>query len=139
MHKLRGLARQHQTVMRYGFVGGLAFAIEYGSFFVFFTALSWSVIPANVASFLLGLVTSFTLQRYWTFRHPSQIYSKSVPHQFTLYAILAGVNLLISTVLIKLLQHAGLDPRLGKIAIMFLIISWNYYIFNKTIFIKKRK
>jgi len=136
MDRVRDLIEKHETIMRYLFAGSMAFVIEYCSFLIFYSLDGREVIPANIISFSLGLITSFTMQRYWTFMHPTRKYTKRVSYQFILYAVLAIINLFISTLLIKVLQKMGIDPRFGKIIAMCLIIFWNYYILNKSIFLK---
>lgn len=116
----------------YVIAGGCAFALEYSLFNLLFYVFAQNIIIANSASFLLGLLTSFILNKNFVF--------KSVAHnaagQFIKYCLLAGFNLLVSGLLIKLLINLGIPPFIAKGLVIGMIAVWNYSIFNKLIFKK---
>ena len=112
--------------------GGLAAVTEYSSFFVLFNIAHLFLIGSNVASFLMGFVVSFTLNRSWLFKS-----NGGIKRQLTSYLILAVVNLVISNLLLLTLVHVLTLPVLiAKIISMILIAMWNYVFFSKLIFKK---
>lgn len=123
---------KYASLVRYLVSGGSAFAAEYVSFLLLYAVLSAQLYVANTLSFCLGLAISFTLNRVWTFREGN--YKRAARHQFAMYAVLAACNVVLTNVIIGLLDRAGLDPRLGKIACMFFIVCWNFFIFRYVIF-----
>jgi putative flippase GtrA len=118
---------------RYLLVGGSAFLVEYGSFFILYQLFNFQIYVANSISFCLGLLISFLFNRGWAFK-PTQSYKMHVHHQLAAYISLAFFNLVMTNVIIGGLKAAGLDPRLGKIAAMFFVAAWNFLIFRALIF-----
>lgn len=109
--------------------GGLAAITEYILFIVLVLWISLDPVIAQPISFSAGLVTSYGLNRAWVFGTNKRIFG-----EFIKYGILAVINLFVGTVLIVLLDSIGLQVLIAKIAVMVLIASWNYIIFNKYIF-----
>jgi putative flippase GtrA len=124
------------TTAKYIAAGASAFLGEYATFVVFYKFLGLKVVIANILSFCVGLVISFSAQRSWTFRHKERAYTKKVGHQLRLFITLSLANLLISTYSIQFLSNQGLNPLFGKICIMIAIALWNFGIFNRSIFSK---
>lgn len=118
--------------IRFLIVGGFTFVVDYGSFFILFTALNEALYVANSISFTLGLITSFSLNRAWTFSNNN--FAKRVSHQFGSYLVLALTNLLMSNVFVGLLRHIGVNPRIGKIITIAVISIWNFFMYKKFIF-----
>ncbi len=124
-----------KPVVRYLFSGGSAFLTEYAVFLVLFSGLSVWLYAANSLSFFAGLIVSFTLNRSWTFKQDN--FKRSARQQMTMYALMAAFNLAAINVLIGLLDHLGLDPRIGKIVVMVAVAAWNFVIFRSIVFVKK--
>jgi putative flippase GtrA len=113
--------------------GGVgAFLLEYSSFYGLYYGLKWPLYVANSFSFILGLLTSFSLNRLWTFRHKS--YHKKTGHQFSLYVGLALTNLLLTNILVQSFVHFGINPKIGKLVAMVITSVWNYALFKMVIF-----
>lgn len=126
--------RLHIKFAKFLLVGGLAAITEYGSFLFFIGPLRLQVIIANVVSFCLGLLVSFSLNRSWVF-----IVMEEAKKQFVRYLVLALINLCISTFSIWVLtEEVGMPAAYGKVVMMVVIAVWNFVIFSKFIFkIKK--
>ena len=111
--------------------GGIAATTEYTSFLLLHK-VGLLLFYANALSFSCGLVISFLLNKHWVFSHKGA-YSK----QFVMYATLAVINLIISSVVIVLLVHVfNLPPLVAKLCVMVMVASWNFIIFQKVIFKK---
>jgi len=122
-----------QSLAKYLIAGVGAFLVEYGSFYGMYFGLKWPLWVANSISFGLGLLTSFWLNRLWTFGHKS--YSKKTAHQLGFYTGLALINLLLTNLLVIGLKHfAAVDPKYGKLAAMVITSLWNYILFKAIIF-----
>jgi putative flippase GtrA len=124
-----------KRLIHYLVAGGTAFVVEYGSFLVFYYGLHMSAVIANTISFILGLATSFTLNRFWVFGHKKQ--NRRVSHQLSIYAIVGGANLLITDTAIHYMVHAGIPAFIDKILLVMLVACWNFVIFKKFIFAHK--
>jgi putative flippase GtrA len=125
----------------YGVVGVLAFASEYFSFIIIIHALttSYSLLVAQSISFSLGLIVSFTGNRFFSFNDASRSYTHNIKRQVGMYLVLAGINLLLSNIVIQLLVNVFLiTPPISKLIVMSMVVLWNYIIFNKLIFKSER-
>lgn len=111
-------------------VGGGSAALELGAFQLLVLAGA-PLVPANVASFVIGLLASFVGYRLWSFAGDHTL---PVGRQFVAYVALALFNLLASSTLIRLLVTAGLLPIVAKACCMGLIATWNYLLLNRLIF-----
>ena len=120
--------------LKFIFAGGLAAAVE----FLGYTALlavGLSPIIANGLSFTLALILSFSMNYVWVFRSNAQ-----VKYTFVKYFLLAIINLLIGSAIIKVLIYdIHVDEFLAKIIVMGMIALWNYIIYSKFLFIESKK
>lgn len=116
---------------RYLTSGGLSFAIEFAIFMIL-VHFKTSLVLANTASFMAGLLASFFLHKLWSFAGEQQHQTKD---QFVSYALLAIVNLLLSNVIIYwLVDVVSIPKQIAKILVMAIIVCWNYAILGKFIF-----
>jgi len=124
---------QRKSLSKFLVSGLTAFAVEYGSFYEFYVGLHWHLYLANSLSFILGLLTSFTLNRQWTFGHGID-YKKKTTHQFGYYALLAAINFALTNLIVELLATVTVNPRFGKLIAMVITSLWNYTLFKRVIF-----
>jgi putative flippase GtrA len=94
----------------------------------------WYVYSAGIA-FILGLLVSFTLQKFWAFQHAD---TNRIHVQFAAYTALQIVNLAIDTAGIYLLvEYFGLWYILAQVFLLAVISVWTYFIFNRVLFRQK--
>ncbi len=120
------------SFVRYVLVGGVAFVIEYASFYALFIGLGMMLVVANALSFCLGLLTAFLLNRAWVFG--THDYSKKAVHQFGFYITLAGINLLLTLAIVAVLKRLGVEPTIGKLLAMVITSSWNFILLKLLVF-----
>lgn len=109
--------------------GGAAAITEY-SLFIVLKSSGLTIIIANSLSFLGGLIVSFSINKLWVFSAKGE-----TPRQFSLYFILAAINLNISNLLVLLLvDKIGVKALVAKLIVMAAIALWNYFFFSKLIF-----
>ncbi|MCA9301703.1 GtrA family protein, partial [Candidatus Saccharibacteria bacterium] len=120
------------SVFRYLVSGGTAFTIEYGSFLALFYLLKFGSITSNTVSFILGLLTSFLLNRLWVFSGDN--YQHSSSRQLFSYIILALFNLLLTNVAMIYVVNLGIGAYIAKVILIVMVASWNYIIFKTLIF-----
>lgn len=131
MHSLR---RNNTVVAKYALVGGTSFLFEYSTFIFALNRLHLGVLAANTISFCVGLITSFSAQRYWTFSHPESKYNKRIHHQFALYLVLAIVNFAISTLMVLAIVWLTHNKLLAKLLSVIVVALWNYFVMRQKIF-----
>lgn len=122
---------------KYLVAGCAAFAAEYLSFYVMISSFGVALYVANTLSFCIGLMTSFLLNRLWTFG--GKQYSKGASHQLSFYIILATANLMLTNLLVAIFTNAGINPKIGKLIAMIVTSSWNFILFKYIIFRHKKQ
>lgn len=114
--------------------GITAASVEYLSFVLLYQYITRALILSNVTSFGLGLITSFLLNKRWVFNHEGD-----TKRQVIRYITLALVNVILSTILVWLAVFSlGIPGWFAKLFVMVLIATWNYLLFSKLIFVKRK-
>jgi putative flippase GtrA len=116
--------------VRFVVVGGGAASLEL-AVFELAVLIGAGVVPANVISFVVGLVVSFAGHAMWSF---SGNQSLAVRSQFGAYALLALINSAITSVLIQAFTTWGLKPWIAKALCMVMVAIWNYGLLSRLVF-----
>ena len=115
--------------LKFLLAGGSAAAVEYIAFLAL-THIEAPTLIANSFSFLCGLVVSFSLNKTWVFASKQRAHA-----QFVKYFCLAGINLVISNLLVWAIVYGlSMPGYIAKLMAMVVIAAWNYFIFSKFIF-----
>ncbi len=141
---LIALARTHKErillLVRYGLIGLVGAAVQIGAFYIWVDILKLAdhYLAGSVASLALAVATTFTLQKYWTFRDTA---SARIPRQFASYVLIALGNLALNAFLMRLAKGtadaAGVDFFAGwhlvaqagtVLFVAFLSFLANYFI-----------
>jgi putative flippase GtrA len=129
-------AEMNNRFIKYIFVGGGAFLIEFLSFCLLYYVSHISLNIANMMSFITGLLTSFLLNRSWTFAG-NQNYNRAPHIQLGMYGTLAGINLLVVLFLVHFLVAVGLTAALSKLVAIGVISIWNFLAYKQIIFVRQ--
>ena len=117
--------------VRYLIIGGSSATIEYVSFILLNITTS-NVIIANIISFTVGLMYSFSLHRIWTFKGEHRHNPKS---QLIAYVTLAILNVILTSILIEIqVGYLHVPAFIAKLVCMALVVVWNYLLLSKLIF-----
>ena len=125
-------SRSHlRSVGRFLISGGLAATVEYGVFLLLHALFGdIFILATQTISFLCGFVVSFTLNKKWVFKSDGR-----VRRELVRYAMLATMNLVITNIVIWLLvNEIHVTAWIAKIAVMAMVVAWNYVIYQKLIF-----
>jgi putative flippase GtrA len=120
-------------LLRYTFVGGLAFIVDFGLLFLLTEFAGLYYLASATCSFLAGLLVNYYISTIWVFG--SSPYKKGM--EFLLFAIIGIIGLGLNDVLIWVFtEKAGLYYMLSKLLTAVLVYLWNflgrrYLIFNK--------
>jgi putative flippase GtrA len=129
---------QKRAFVRYGFVGGASFIVEYSSFLLLYGSIGIDYRIANIGSMLLSLSFNFILNRRMVFGIKGAFLSKKTSVHLTKYLALAVFNILMSTLVIGALVHWGVKEYVAKLIAIMLVVSWTFIIY-KTIIFKEKK
>lgn len=112
-------------LIRYVFVGGASFVVDFGLLFVLTEYAHFYYILSATISFIAGLLANYFLGTAWIFKH-SRIKNKAA--EFSLYAIVGVVGLILNNVLMYFFTSIiGIYYLLSKIITSALVMLWNFF------------
>ncbi|MDZ7627764.1 MAG: GtrA family protein [Parvularculaceae bacterium] len=108
---------------RFGSVGAIATAIDFGIFAALFHVAGLPVTAANFVSYATSLLANFYLNRRWTFRQKPG--AKVAALQGGRFLVVNAVGLLLSTAIV--IRLSDILPALwAKILSVPVVFVWNY-------------
>lgn len=123
-------SRNWRQFFRYLLVGGSSFALEYGSFFLLLQVYQLHYLIANSIVYPTVSLLNFALNRSWTFNSKNHL-----GRQALLYLALIGFNFLAGSLLLYILSgQLQIPPQWAKIAVMVMIVLWNFILYKKVIY-----
>ena len=115
-------------VLRFLFVGGLSFVVDFGALWILHIFFGINPGIASVIAFLLSFFVNFFLQKLFTFQS-----AKRTKRALTLYIILAMLNTLATGLIVGFLS-----PIVGwvtaKLISVILISCWNFFAYKYFVF-----
>ncbi|MSR87478.1 GtrA family protein [Candidatus Peribacteria bacterium] len=115
---------------RYLMSGGGAATLELGSFQLMRYLGLW-YLGAGFISSGLGLVSAFMFHKYFVFQKKENTRSHLVR-----YVILQGGNALAQVGLLYLfVEFAHVDPFLGKVLAIGVVVSWNFFLYKFFVYV----
>ena len=121
-------------LFRYGFVGGVAFLIDYGTLFLLTEYVQIPYLISAAIAFIVGLIINYLLSVYWVFNKNRD---NKPAREFLFFAAIGVVGLLFN----ELIMFAGTDLlhlhyMLSKIISTMIVFFWNFFarkilLFNK--------
>lgn len=119
-------------IIRYLFVGGLAYVIEMSSLYVFHEYLNFSAFSAVALSFWVGFLAAFLLQKLVTFKNHDKR-TEAILKQLVLYSLLVGFNYIFSLFMVAVLAE-HISVFIVRTLTIILVTCWNFYIYRTFIF-----
>ena len=121
---------QH-SFMRYLFIGGSTFAIDFGLLVTVHDALGINLLIAASISYWTSILFNFTMNRLWTFGNTS---ANNLHKHLALYLVLLGFNYLFTIGFIGFGTHMGMNYMLAKILAVIIQVPWTYIAYKKVVF-----
>lgn len=116
------------TVLKYVLSGGIASAVMLGSLLVFREFFGIWYLSASTLAFIFAFVTSFLLQKFWTFAHRGTTDS---PKQLVLFFATSLANLGLNGVsMFLLVEKAGIWYLLAQVLVTACIATWSFFIYR---------
>lgn len=111
-------------LLRYGFVGGLAFLVDFGALALLHHGLQWDLYFAAALAFCVGLCANYLLSKW-------AVFQQKVKHgkmmEFIAYGVIGVIGLGLTEVLIWLLsEKLGAAPLVAKAIAAVLVLLWNF-------------
>ena len=138
MDKVQGVALriwgERHKVLRYLSSGGVAFGVNFFFLYAFTEWVGLYYLISVVAAFLIAVIASFILQKFWTFQNNSKT---NLHRQATIYITVAIINTSLNTLLVYLfVEYVGLHYLLGQFFSSGLIAFESFFVYQVIIFKK---
>ncbi|MDP3651262.1 MAG: GtrA family protein [Rhodoferax sp.] len=117
--------------LHYGAVGGLALAVDVGSFHAL-RAMDMSLVLANVFARLGGAVAAYAGNYFWTFSRSERLggWLRSAWR----YVLLWTSATLFSTLLLAVITAAGAGEIAAKLGVEMFVVVFNFFIARHWVF-----
>ncbi|MBE6847139.1 MAG: GtrA family protein [Ruminococcus sp.] len=111
-------------LLRYGFVGGLAFLVDFGTLALLHHGLDMNLYLATALAFCAGLCANYLLSKWAVFQQKAK-QGKLV--EFITYGVIGVIGLGLTELLIWLLSdRLDIAPLLAKGIAAVLVLLWNF-------------
>lgn len=122
-------------LIRYGFVGGVAFVADYGALFCFTEYLGFDYLASAAIAFTIGLAINYVLSTIWVFTIHSQ---SNRLIEFLMFTIIGIVGLGLNEMIMYIgTDMAGLHYMLSKLISTAIVFLWNFFARRMILFNKK--
>ncbi|HJP96906.1 MAG TPA: GtrA family protein [Candidatus Saccharimonadales bacterium] len=128
-HHLLGLYRHH--FVRYIFVGGSTFAMDFLLLVFLHGVLGINVIIGATISYWTSIIYNFLMNRFWTFQATE---NTQLGRHMALYGALLGCNYLFTITFIGVTGHFGVRYTVAKVLAVAIQMSWTYLVYQRYIF-----
>ena len=112
-------------LLRYAVVGGLAFAVDFGSLYVLTEWLHLYYLHSAGVAFLLGLSTNYVLSVVWAFQTRTFQNPYVVNMGFLPFSVVLGLGL-NQGLMYGLTEKAGSHYLFSKVVATGLVFMWNF-------------
>jgi len=130
--------KRNAEKLRFGFVGGLNTAIDFGLLFVL-TSLGFDKIASNYISTTTAFLMSFALNKKFTFKNNSPSNKKQfIAFTFVTLAGLWLIQPFIIFICLSLTESFSIGNHLGlvvaKLIATIVTLVWNYLFYSRFVF-----
>lgn len=119
-------------LFRYGFVGGVAFLVDFGAMVLLTETMGLPYIWSATISFVLGLVTNYLLSISWVFDN-HKVSNRWT--EFLVFSVIGIIGLGLNDLFLYLFtDKVGLHYTLSKIAATVIVFFWNFFARRASLF-----
>lgn len=112
-------------LLRYLFVGGSAFVVDYGLLYLLVEFASVHYLAAAAIAFVAGLTVNYLLSIKWVFSSNANSFSRRA--EFTIFAVIGVVGLGLNEAIIwTLTDKAGCYVMISKLVSTAVVFGWNF-------------
>ncbi len=126
--------------VRYFFVGGAAFIVDFSLFALFLYVFHVHYLVANLIGLVVGLAVNYYMSVSWAFVGCGRILEKHKTSEFLVFSLIGILGLLFNQLLMWLFIGVGnFIPWLSKMAAAVLVLIWNFGARKVMLFRKKKE
>ncbi|MFB0565695.1 MAG: GtrA family protein [Candidatus Aminicenantaceae bacterium] len=119
-------------LIRYGFVGGVAYGVDFGSLIFLTEVCRVHYLISAAVAFLLGLITNYVLSIFWVFSKRT-LANKRV--EFLIFSIIGLVGLGLNEVIIWFFtEWIHFHYLISKVVSTVFVFFWNFFARKKILF-----
>jgi len=123
---------ERHKILRYLFSGGIAFGVDFFFLYIFTEWVGLYYLVSVVFAFLIAVVVSFILQKFWTFQNNSKT---DLRRQAVTYITVAIINTGLNTLLVYLfVEYVGFHYLAGQFVSSGLIAFESFFVYQLFIF-----
>jgi len=112
-------------LFRYGFVGGIAFVVDYGTLFLCTEFAGIHHLISAAIAFVLGLIVNYLLSTSWVFASRAMT---SKLAEFFIFSIIGVIGLGLNEIIIYSgTDILGLHYMLSKLISTAIVFFWNFF------------
>jgi putative flippase GtrA len=112
-------------IVAYMVTGFLVTVADYATFALVFSFINAGLFAATVTAYIVGLVVSYLLNRYWVFRKGAERQSQVA--SLWRYGVFLLINLGITYAMLWAFESWwGITPYIGKFLVGFFMFFWIY-------------
>lgn len=119
-------------LLRYTFVGGIAFFVDFGSLYAFTEFMHIHYLASAALAFCFGLLTNYFLSIFWVFdkRKTEKKYL-----EFMIFGLIGIIGLGLNELIIWIFtEQIHFHYLLSKVASTFFVYLWNFFARKYTLF-----
>ena len=122
-------------LIRYGFVGGIAFVADYLSLYAFTEYIGIPYLVSAAIAFMIGLTVNYVLSNIIVFT-THRLHNKWL--EFAIFAIIGVIGLGLNEIIMYCASELiGLHYMISKLISTALVFFWNFFARKLTLFYKK--
>ena len=112
-------------IVAYMVTGAVVTASDFGAFTLCFSVLNLGLLWSTIIAYLVGLVVSYVLNRYWVYRKGAD--NQSQAKGMWRYATFLAFNLALTYFMLWIMEYGlGISPYIGKFIVNFFMFFWIY-------------
>lgn len=121
MSTMRPQREELGRLLRYIISGGSAALVELLLFALLTGPLHLQPVLSHAAVYTVTFWMSFLLNKFWTFKSRHNFLPQLIK-----YAVLFAFNLVLTSLVLSALTALGLHAIAAKLAVMVLVVCWNF-------------
>jgi len=119
-------------LFRYGFVGGIAYSVDFGSLVFLTEVFKIHYLISAAIAFILGLLTYYALSIFWVFSKRT-LADKRI--EFLIFSTIGLIGLGLNEVIIWFFtEFVHFHYLISKIFSTIVVFFWNFFARKKTLF-----
>lgn len=112
-----------RQLFKFGIVGTIAFAIDYGIFTLLTQVINMHYLISSIISFSISVIFNYIMSVKWVF----DITKKQTAKEFIIFILLSVVGLIINSIVLYILvEKASIHELISKVIATIIVMIFNF-------------